>query len=205
MKSEQKADRRIKRSKDALKKATLSLMNEKDFKTISITEIAERAGFNRGTFYAHYKSKEDIIADVVEGKMTELIKSLSLSQIETETILIDDVPEIVVSLFNHFWDNSNYYQLMLNQNVLPGFQDYFCETIINHFLKNIEYELTNPNHHINREIKSYYSAYSILGIVIYWIKDGLKYTPHYMAKQLVGISTNYPYKVSFKDNNYADK
>lgn len=203
MGSKQNTDRRIKRSKDALKKATLSLMEEKDFKTISITEIAERADFNRGTFYAHYKSKEDLLREVVMDKMSELIESISASH--TDMIPLDEVSPVAVSLFNHFWKNANYYRLMLDHNVLPGFQDYLCETINNHVLKNIQTDLSNPNHHINPEILSYHRAYSILGMVIYWFKNGLQYTPHYMAEQLMQIATNQPSKVTLKTLDEIDK
>ncbi|PED63430.1 TetR/AcrR family transcriptional regulator [Priestia megaterium] len=205
MKKNQDTDKRIKRSKDALKKATLSLMKEKELRSISITEIAERADFNRGTFYAHYKSKEDLLNEVVKEKMNGLIETLSASHVDIDIILSDEVPHVAISLFNHFWENGDYYQLMLCQNVSPGFQDYLCETINNHFLKNIQTELANPNHHINHEIHSYYAAYSILGILVYWFRNGLKYTPQYMAEQLVQITLNQPYKVTFKVPNRVNK
>ncbi len=198
-------DKRIKRSKDALKRATLSLMEEKDFKTISITEIAERADFNRGTFYAHYRSKEDLLREVVMDKMNELIETLNSSHTETDAITLDEVYPVAVSFFNHFWENANYYRLMLDHNVLPGFQDYLCETINNHVLKYIKTDSFNPNHQINPEILSYERAYSILGIVVYWFKNGLKYTPNYMAEQLVEISTYPLSKVMLKTSSEIDK
>ncbi|PAF34088.1 hypothetical protein CHH69_17700 [Terribacillus saccharophilus] len=113
-------------------------------------------------------------------------------------MLLDEVLPVAISLFNHFWENANYYQLMLDHNVLPGFQGHLCETINNHFLKNIQMDLSNPNHHINPEILSYHNAYAILGMVIYWFKNGLQYTPHYMAEQLIQIAINQPSKVTLK-------
>jgi AcrR family transcriptional regulator len=204
IKNNQNTDRRIKRSKEALRKATFSLMKEKDFQSISITEIAERADFNRGTFYAHYQSKEDLLHEVVKEKMIELIDTLGISHKEKETITLEEMPAVAISLFTHFFNNAPYYQILLNHNVLPGFQGYLCETINEHFLKNVQAELVNPNHHIDPEINSYYTSYSILGMVVYWFKNDLKYTPDYMANQLIEIITNQIHKVTFSNSLKKD-
>ena len=44
-------DRRIARSTKALKKALVELLEEKTIDEISVTEITERAGYTRKTFY----------------------------------------------------------------------------------------------------------------------------------------------------------
>lgn len=47
-----KTDRRIIRSQEALKTALLTLMSQKPFSSISITEIVELANYNRGTIFS---------------------------------------------------------------------------------------------------------------------------------------------------------
>lgn len=37
-----------------MKAALLELMKENDFEKITVKQICERAGVNRGTFYSHY-------------------------------------------------------------------------------------------------------------------------------------------------------
>ncbi len=41
--------------------ALLALLDEKEFSRISITEITERAGVSRVSYYRHFSSKEDIL------------------------------------------------------------------------------------------------------------------------------------------------
>ena len=50
-----KEDRRIRRTKKLLKQALAQLMDEKEFKDITVRDITERADLNRGTFYLHYR------------------------------------------------------------------------------------------------------------------------------------------------------
>lgn len=67
-----KSDPRIIRSKTALREALLQLMAQKPFAAISITDIVKQAKYNRGTFYANYVNKEDLLGDMI----SELIKDL---------------------------------------------------------------------------------------------------------------------------------
>lgn len=56
----QKEDRRIRRTKRLLRQALAELMNEKDFKDITVKEITDHADLNRGTFYFHYSDTYDL-------------------------------------------------------------------------------------------------------------------------------------------------
>lgn len=59
-------DRRVTRTRDALRRAMVELILERGFEAISISEIAERANVGRSTFYAHYADKEDLLQGSME-------------------------------------------------------------------------------------------------------------------------------------------
>ncbi|MCC8125544.1 MAG: TetR/AcrR family transcriptional regulator [Akkermansia sp.] len=46
--------------------AFLSLMEKKDFAYITVTEICEKAGVSRSTFYLHYETVGDLLTECVE-------------------------------------------------------------------------------------------------------------------------------------------
>jgi AcrR family transcriptional regulator len=50
-------DRRILKSQDAIQKAVIELMSEKNFDDITIQYISDRANVSRGTIYLHYTDK----------------------------------------------------------------------------------------------------------------------------------------------------
>lgn len=68
--TERKQDRRIRRTRWLLRQAMAELMNEKEFKDITVKEIAERADLNRGTFYFHYTDTYDLKAQVEDELVT---------------------------------------------------------------------------------------------------------------------------------------
>ena len=61
-----KLDRRVVKTLDAIKKAILELMNEKNFDDITIQDISDRANVNRSTVYLHYLDKYDLLDKLID-------------------------------------------------------------------------------------------------------------------------------------------
>ena len=68
-----KSDRRSQRTRQALSEALVQLIQEKDYSTITVSDIIERANVGRSTFYAHYTDKDDLLRD----QMDRVIEFLS--------------------------------------------------------------------------------------------------------------------------------
>lgn len=79
---------RAKQTKETILEAFLSLMTEKPVREITVSEICERAGLNRTTFYKHYRSTEDILGEM-ERKWLEDLTALfeERSAFDENTIL----------------------------------------------------------------------------------------------------------------------
>jgi hypothetical protein len=61
MTEELQEDRRIQKTKQLLADSLSQLMREKEFDTITIQDIVDKANVGRSTFYAHYESKEKLL------------------------------------------------------------------------------------------------------------------------------------------------
>ncbi|HKA83062.1 MAG TPA: TetR/AcrR family transcriptional regulator [Acidimicrobiales bacterium] len=59
--SAQRTDRRVRRTRDLLRSAFVSLVHEKGYDRITVQDILDRADVGRSTFYAHYRDKEDLL------------------------------------------------------------------------------------------------------------------------------------------------
>lgn len=66
-------DRRIQKTHALLREALASLIHEKDYDDISVTEILDRANVGRSTFYTHFAGKDELL---VSG-MLDMLRSLS--------------------------------------------------------------------------------------------------------------------------------
>ncbi len=73
--SNNKDDRRCRKTKFAIKSALLTIMKEKSVAKISISELTELADVNRKTFYNHYADIDSVLRDL-EGEFLERLFKL---------------------------------------------------------------------------------------------------------------------------------
>lgn len=65
-------DRRVARTRRALHEALIRLIKREGYDAITVQEIIDEADIGRATFYAHYRSKEDLLRGGFEQLRTEL-------------------------------------------------------------------------------------------------------------------------------------
>lgn len=66
------AQRRMTKTKRAIKQAFTEAIVEKGIDRLSVTDVARRAGVNRGTFYLHYTDKYDLLHKLENETLEEL-------------------------------------------------------------------------------------------------------------------------------------
>ena len=82
------SDKRVIRTKKAIKAALFRILEEKDISAITISELTQEANVNRRTFYTHYHNITDIL-DEIEGDlveaMTQLVERFDAKNYRTST------------------------------------------------------------------------------------------------------------------------
>lgn len=193
-----KVDRRIIKSKKALKDSLLSLMELKDFKKITITEIVQLADVNRGTFYKHYQYKEDVLNEIIDDVITDLIASYRDPYKNKNTFDVGKLSSNAVKVFEHVNNHSNFYTLIVNSKVLSGFHYKICDILTTLTLQDLSDDASTST--INRELAASYHSHAIFGMIIEWVNSGFKYSSGYMAEQLLAILNKKPTTTVFNRN-----
>ena len=67
-----KADRRIRRTTDALVTALIDLVHAKRYDAITIQDLLDHANVGRSTFYSHYRGKDDFLLRSFERMLASL-------------------------------------------------------------------------------------------------------------------------------------
>jgi AcrR family transcriptional regulator len=73
---ENATDRRIRRTRDRIKQALITLLLKKDLTDITVSELTELADINRGTFYLHYKDVTELFREIEEGMVEEFSRHI---------------------------------------------------------------------------------------------------------------------------------
>ncbi len=74
---EKKTDLRVVKTKKRIKQVFLELIEKKELKKITVTEIARIAEINKGTFYLHYKDIYELFAEVLKEKISDCVDNIS--------------------------------------------------------------------------------------------------------------------------------
>ena len=81
MQEEKKLDRRVIKTKKAIRNAFAKLISEKDINKITIKDIADTADINRKTFYNYYSGVYEIIEEIereLVGEFEDLLSGIDL-------------------------------------------------------------------------------------------------------------------------------
>lgn len=171
-----KVDRRIIKTQEAIKKAVLELMSEKNFDEITIQDISDRADVSRKTIYLHYTDKFDLLDKFMEGYINQLRK-ISETACELEWMPATQI------CFEYLESNYIFFSTMLANRGAPYFRSRFLEYQIEAF-KN-ELRKTNEKHsEVSEEVIVHFVASAYVGVVEWWLTNGMPYPPRVMAEQM---------------------
>lgn len=189
-------DRRIDKTQRALKAALIKLMEEKDIRQITVTEIVKEADVNRGTFYKHYEVKEDLLESTIQDVIESLIQAYR-HPYSKEAFTMEDLSASKIKLFEHVATYADFYRvIMLHPEVLPGFQNRLCDVLKKLSLQDLAFLQKTRN--VDVDLQASYQSHALFGMIFEWVKGGFKYTPEHMAEQLIEILTNQPFSSGYQ-------
>lgn len=191
-------DLRIVRTKESIRDALVDLIEEKSFEAITVKDITNKAGINRGTFYAHYQDKCDLIVQYEDEIIHELaeIAKLSIQDFIAEPDLdsIDALP-LAVTLFECLNKNGEFLKAVLGPKGDLSFQtrlkEFMWHTLFNGGTEEAVFDkqkLLVPGEYL-----AAYIASAHMGVIQQWLDTGKKESPKEMAKMLFTITVNGPF------------
>ena len=68
-------DRRVVRTRKAIREAFFKLMENQDYHKITIASVAREADIDRKTFYLHYRSVSDLVDEVIRDEAQKIVAS----------------------------------------------------------------------------------------------------------------------------------
>lgn len=185
-------DRRVVRTKKEILNALTTLLEQKTIDEITVKEITDLAGINRGTFYLHYVDKYDLM----EKSINQLI--LEMREIGTEIITLavnnngvgsvrEEIEEGLIALFDYINEHHRFIKSLTGENGNYSFHIKFNELLKDNFVDRFS--------STSLEIPAVYAvsaiSYAIQGTVQTWLHEGMKDSPAQMAKISYEILSRY--------------
>ncbi|MDQ0233442.1 AcrR family transcriptional regulator [Metabacillus malikii] len=148
-------------------------METQSLHELTVRNVTAKAELNRETFYLHYVDLHDLLKHVVNDIFDDLSSSLSpFLQLKNA-----DLDNQLLSFLDYFYQNRKYLTVLFEEK---AFQKKLHNFIVDFIqarrdMRGIEKEDT-----VAKDI----IASSILGILMWWIRDGKRYSSEYISHQM---------------------
>lgn len=157
-------------------KALLSLLEQKPFEYITISEICGKAGVNRSTFYLHYENTTDLLEETTQYILDEF---LSYFTVETKSItsrfvdcelqdLMFVTPEYLTPYLNFIQDNRQVFRTAIKHMGTMNFDGVYQKMFI-HIFDPVLSRFSFPQWERSYVMKFYLSG--IVAIVMEWLDN----------------------------------
>jgi AcrR family transcriptional regulator len=173
-------DRRVRKTKEQLRKAFTDLLMEKDINSISVKELTELADLNRGTFYLHYKDIFDLYKQI-QDEMYDEFQLIFKKHLKNSRRA--GLPLIVSEAFEFLLKNRELCIAILNSQDSTLLSD-----IIELGKPKTEEEWHSLLGNVPPELYEHYYAFitsGTVGLIRSWLMSGMTESPKEMA-QLAG-------------------
>ncbi|SJZ39242.1 TetR/AcrR family transcriptional regulator [Anaerorhabdus furcosa] len=162
-----------KQVKDKLFQALIEFANKKDWSKVSVTELIEKAGVARASFYRNFKSVEEIV-DYGVQKMVE-----AYHQNKPENYEGAHSKELLLYKFTFYGEHAQliltFHHAKIAHSLLDVITDCEIEEAGDMSFKSIQrYEL-------------YYFSGAFYNMMLNWLENGVKETPQQMTEEFLRI------------------
>ena len=157
-------------------RALISLLKKKPFDYITVSEICETAGVNRSTFYLHYETIGDLLAETARYLLDDFLSYFSTDTKSVALNLQDCAPQELVFVcdkylspyLSYIKDHKEVFGTALSHNQTLGFDDIYrrmFENIFDPILGRFAYPVED------RQYVMMYYLNGITAVVTQWLND----------------------------------
>ena len=181
-------DRRVKRTKKALKDALLTLLEKKPVNEISVTELTNLADVNRATFYFYYTDLLDMLRQIQSECYQAFQEITNESTVSINTL--EGFTEYAESFLTFCQEHESLVKFIVKNDTNNQLYKQIQVLMLNHIPNSKDtFGIDNPARYTTD-----YVLNAIVGILIDWMEEGMKIPPHDLAEFCAHLYLNGAYK-----------
>lgn len=161
-------DRRVQRTRDALRDALLALMLERSWDAIDVQTLCEQANIGRSTFYQHYANKEELL----KASFTGLRNGL-MARAAANTAMPGQLA-FVPGLIAHVHEVQHMFRALLGRRSGHYVQDRFREMLIEMVLAGVP---AGKSRNWQAQAQAHYLAGALFELLAWWLGNNRPQKP----------------------------
>ncbi len=182
-----KVDRRVRKTRAQLRAGLARLMQKKNIREITVTELVDEVDINRSTFYLHYEDIYQMLESIEQEIMEEIRLSITSNPIEPLTST-DKAQSFLVHIFTYLEENREICNALLG----PHGDMAFVEQTEKLVAETVFESLTNQFPKTTPDLLYTYSfcLTGLVGMLKSWLSAESPESPQYMADLTHKLFTN---------------
>jgi AcrR family transcriptional regulator len=189
-------------TKKLLKSAFIDLILENnDVHSITISEITDRADFNRGTFYIHYQDKIDLLEELYQDAIEGIHQCIKNPYRNMNKVLLNGVIPSNKLIFEHIEKHKKLFKALDLIEDNPDIYKRLELFLWNLFSKEIYIERETNAQETNYELFLSFQVHATVGVIKYWIKKDFILSTSVMSEQLTSFYSDKVIAMNFKNQN----
>lgn len=168
------------RSKQAFIAAFLELMKEMPIEKITVSSIIARAQYSRGSFYAQFNSFDEFLNEVVEDEIENYL-AITKEVYENDQEVTFPMRS-QQKLFEYVYSKQELYTFIFNNYNYFNTMDYFFTHTIDP-LTQFEVHFSDDYPEVDPALYRFICSYVQKACIKFWINQGFKWSPKFMAEQ----------------------
>ncbi len=173
-----KVDPRVRRTRRLLRDALVSLILEKDFASISIKEITDRAEVAYITFFRHFGSLDELLMEALDEGLAELLGHIETLAKQSETSSLETEGRLI---FEYIGQKADLFRILLKSQSVTRVRKKVVRNIAVIFQKSCA-PLTRANSQVAVSMMSNHIATSLLSLIEWWLGNDMTPPPAEMGR-----------------------
>ncbi|QIL45607.1 TetR family transcriptional regulator [Vagococcus coleopterorum] len=177
-----KTDPRVLKTRRKLKNAFLVLLRTKKISEVNVKDLTQTAEVTRGTFYLHFKDKEEFIETTMTELITDFFEAVMFEKENQDGIM---QPRLSLThVFEFVEEHQDFFSVLLKEKEALIYRDLYSEKLFEQTQRYNDLVGNDIDGRIPRSLFMNYMVYGVLGFIDQWVRDGKIYATHYMAENL---------------------
>lgn len=168
--------------RDLLSQGLYMMMQEKPFEKITIKQICDKTGVNRGTFYNHFMDKYETL---------EYLTYRLLIKDYDQELNSDHYYDFMMHIVNTFYENKDFFSRAFEVQGQNSFDEMFINIFTTLFLEMFEKnEVGVLDLGMDKEFLASYQANGLLFVIRYWIQHNYSISSDRLCKMIFYLYEN---------------
>lgn len=189
-------------TKKLLKNAFIDLILENnDVHAITISEITDRADFNRGTFYIHYQDKINLLEELYQDAIEGIDQAIKKPYRNKSKVFLNEVIPSNKLIFEYIEKHKMLFKALDLIEDNPDIYKRLELFLWNLFTKEIYIERETDIQETMYDIFLSFQVSATVGVIKYWIKNDFIFSTNVMSEQLTSFYSDKVIAMNFRNRN----